>query len=100
MKVTYNVAFNYKLYDGVLFNLETTLYIFNNLARFVSEIKPSIDCVYMGLYIEEIIGFKTAVVILDMPKGKEQILFIKAAYILGFYTSLIYTRKLNKKEVY
>ena len=35
-----------------------------------------------------------------MPKGKEQILLIGAAYILSIYTSLVYTQKLNKKEVY
>ena len=39
-------------------------------------------------------------VILDMLKGKEQILLIGAVYVLGFYTSLICTQKLNKKEVY
>ena len=39
-------------------------------------------------------------VILNTPKGKEQILLIGAAYIPGFHTNLVYTQKLNKKEVY
>src|SRR5436853_1907111 len=98
MKVTYNIASNYMLYDSVLLNLGTTLYIFNDLARFISEIKPSIDRVYIGLYTEEIISFRIAVVIIDTPKGKEQILLIGAAYILGFHTNLVYIQKLNKKE--
>ena len=91
MKATYNVASNYKLYDSVIFNLGTTLHIFNDWVRFISKIKPFIECVYAGLYIEQIISFKTAVVILNTPKGKEQILLIGAAYILGFYTSLVCT---------
>ena len=100
MKATYNIAFNYILYNSVLLDLGTTLYIFNNLARFVSEIKPSTDRVYIGLYTEEIIGFRTATVIINTPEGKEQILLTGAAYVLGFYTNLVYTQKLNKKEVY
>ena len=71
MKATYNVASNYKLYDSVLLNLGTTLYIFNNWVRFVSKIEPFTERVYAGLYTEQIISFKTAVVILDTPKGKE-----------------------------
>ena len=91
MKATYNIASNYKLHNSVLLNLRTTLYIFNNRVRFISKIEPSIDCVYVGLHTEQIIGFRTAVVILNTPKGKEQILLIEAAYILGFYTSLVCT---------
>ena len=68
--------------------------------KFVSEIELSTDYVYIGLYIEKIVGFRTAVVIIDMPKGKEQILFLRAVYILGFHTNLVCTRKLNNKEVY
>jgi len=68
--------------------------------RFISKIKPFTDRVYIGLYIEEIIGFGTAMVTINMPEGKEQILFIGAAYIPGFHTNLICTRKLNDKEVY
>ena len=59
------------LYNSVLFNSGTTLYVFNNLVRFISKIKPSIDYIYIGLYMEEIVGFGTAVVIIDTPKGKE-----------------------------
>jgi len=68
--------------------------------RFINEIEPSTDCVYVGLYMEEIVSFRTAVVIINTPEGKEQILLIGAAYILGLYTNLVYTRKLNDKEVY
>ena len=100
MKATYNVASDYELYNSVLLNLGTTLYIFNNQARFISKIEPFTDCVYMGLHTEQIIGFRIAAVIFDTPKGKEQILLTGAAYILGFYTSLVYTQKLNEKEVY
>ena len=71
MEVTYNVVSNYKLYNSVLFNLGTTLYIFNDWARFVSEIEPSTECVYVGLYMEQIVGFRTAIVILNTLKGKE-----------------------------
>ena len=39
-------------------------------------------------------------VTIDTPKGKEQILLTGAAYIPGFHTNLIYTQKLNNKEVY
>ena len=59
--------------------------------RFINKIKPSIDCIYIGLYTEEIIGFRTAMIIIDTPKGKEQILLIGAAYILGFHTNLVCT---------
>ena len=44
----------------------------------------------MGLYTEEIVGFRIATVTINTPKGKEQILLIGAAYILGFYTNLVY----------
>ena len=100
MKAIYNVASDYKLYNSVLLNLGTALYIFNDRARFISEIEPSTDCIYTGLYTKQIIGFKTAIITLNIPKGKEQILLIGAAYILGFHTSLVCTQKLNEKEVY
>ena len=54
----------------------------------------------MGLYMEEIVGFRIAIVTINTLKGKEQILLIGVAYILGFHTNLVYTRKLNNKEVY
>ena len=50
--------------------------------------------------MEEIIGFGTAMVTINMPEGKEQILFIGAAYVLGFHTNLVCIQKLNDKEVY
>ena len=65
------VAFDYKLYNSVLFDLKTTLYVFNNLVNFISKIEPFTDCIFVGLYIKKIIGFKIAVVILDIPKGKK-----------------------------
>ena len=98
--MTYNIVSNYKLYNSVFFDSKTTLYIFNNLARFISEIEPSTDYIYIGSHIEEIIGFKIAAVTLNTPKGKEQILLTRTAYILGFHASLVCAQKLNKKEVY
>ena len=100
MKATYNVAFDYELWDSVLLDLGTTLYVFNDLVRFISEIEPSIDCVYVGSHTEEIVGFGTAVVTIDTPEGKEQIRLIEAAYIPNFYTNLVCLQKLNDKGIY
>ena len=50
--------------------------------------------------MEEIIGYSTAVVTIDYPKGKRQIRLLEAAFIPGFYTSLVSLKKLNKKGVY
>ena len=41
--------------------------------RFISDIKPVTDWIYMGLHMEEIVGYSTAIVIIDHPKGKRQI---------------------------
>ena len=49
------------------------MHIINNWARFISNIKPATDWIYVGLYTEEIIGYGTAVVIINHPKGKRQI---------------------------
>jgi hypothetical protein len=68
--------------------------------RFISEIKPVLEYIYTGLYINEIIGYKTAIVIIDIPKGKEQVELIRVVYILGFYISLICLQKLNNKGVF
>jgi len=57
----------------VILNLGTSLYIFNDRARFISNIKPILERVYIGLYIEEIIGYSIAVVIINNLKGKRQI---------------------------
>ena len=73
----FNIVFNfkivsdYKLYNNILFNLKIITYIFNNWVRFVSEIKLILDYIYIGSYIEEIIGFSIAIVIINRPKGKE-----------------------------
>jgi len=67
----YKVTSNYKLRDNILFNLKTTIYIFNNRVRFISKIKSILDYIYISLYIEEIIGFGIAIVIINRPKGKE-----------------------------
>jgi hypothetical protein len=47
------------------------LYIFNNQARFINNIKPILEYIYTGLYIEEIIGYRIAVVIINYPKSKK-----------------------------
>jgi len=92
----FNVAFDYKepsdykLCNSVFFNLGTTIYIFNDRVRFVSQIKPILDCIYIGLYIEEIVGFGIAIVIINNPKGKKKILLTGAAYVLSFYINLVY----------
>ena len=52
----------------------------------------------MGLHTKEIIGYGTAVVIIDHLKNKRQIQLLKAAFIPGFYTNLISLEKLNEKR--
>jgi len=54
----------------VILNLKTSLYIFNNRARFISDIKPIIEYVYIGSHIEEIIGYSIAIVTINNLKGK------------------------------
>ena len=54
----------------------------------------------MGLHTEEIVGYGTAVVMIDYPEGKRQIELLEAAYILGFYTNLVCLKKLNNKNVF
>ena len=97
---TFNLASKYKLRDNVLLNSGTNLYIFNNQARFISEIKPTLDQLYTGLHTEEIIGYGTAAVTISHLDGKKQILLIGAAYILNFYTNLVCIYKLNNKDIY
>ena len=83
-------SFGFILYRGLRPpTLGFTIYIINNWARFISEIKPVLEYIYIGLYIDKIIGYKTVMVIINTPKGKEQIQFLKVVYILGFYTSLV-----------
>jgi len=66
----YNTASNYKLYDSVILKLETSLYILNNRTRFISNIKPILERVYIGSHIEEIVGHSIAIVMINYPKGK------------------------------
>ena len=68
--------------------------------RFISDIKPATGQIYMGLHTEEIVGYSTAVVTIDHPKGKRQIQFLETAFILDFYTNLMSLKKLNKKGIY
>jgi len=37
---------------------------------------------------------------INNPKGKKKILLTGAAYVLSFYTNLVYIWKLNNKGVY
>ena len=50
--------------------------------------------------MENIKGFGTAKVIVITPSGKQKIYLINAAYILEFYTNLVYNHRLNKKGVF
>jgi len=54
----------------------------------------------MGSHIKEIKGYSTAIVTINYLKGKRQIQLLGAAFILGFYTNLVYLQKLNNKGVY
>ena len=96
----YNTASNYELRDSVLLASGTTVHIFNDRARFVSDIEPTSDRIYVGSHMEEIAGFGTAAVTIDDPKGKKQILLTGAAYMPGFDTNLVCIQKLNDKGVY
>jgi hypothetical protein len=50
--------------------------------------------------MEEIVGYSTAIVIIDYPKGKKQIKVLGVAFIPGFYINLVCLQKLNNKGVY
>jgi hypothetical protein len=50
--------------------------------------------------MEEVIGYSTAVVIIDHFKDKKKIKLLGAAFILGFYINLVCLQKLNNKGVY
>ena len=54
----------------------------------------------MNLYTEEIVGYSIVIIIINYPKSKRQIEFLKVAYILGFYTNLVCLKKLNNKGVF
>ena len=91
---------NYELRDSVILGLGTTIHVFNDRARFVSDIEPTSDRIYVGSHTEEIVGFGTAAVTIDHSKGKKQILLTGAAYVPGFHTNLVCIQKLNDKGVY
>jgi len=85
----YKEPSDYKLHNNILLDLGTIIYIFNNQVRFISQIEPTLDHIYVGLYIEEIVGFSIATVTINNPKGKKKILLTRAAYVLSFYTNLV-----------
>jgi len=89
-----NIASNYKLYNSVILNLETSLYVFNNRARFISNIKPILKRVYIGLYIEEIVGYSIAIVTINNLKGKCIIIapVVPTACLRVWYTNHAFTR--------
>jgi len=86
----FSIVFNYKFRNNILFNLRTIIYIFNDQARFISEIKSILDRIYINLYTKKIVSFSIAIIIINNFKGKKKILFTGAAYIPSFYTNLIY----------
>jgi len=96
----YNTASNYELRDSVILDSGTSLHVFNDRARFISDIEPTSERVYMGSHIEEVVGYGTAAVTIDHPKGKRQIQLSGAAFIPGFHTNLVCLNKLNDKGVY
>ena len=69
----YNTTSNYHLYNSVILDPGSNIYIFNNQARFISNIKPASEYIYTGTHIENIIGYGTAAVTIDYPDGKKQI---------------------------
>ena len=61
------------LRDSIILNSETNIYVFNNRARFISNIKPTLDHIYIGSHTEEIVGFSIAKVTINYLKGKKKI---------------------------
>jgi hypothetical protein len=55
----------------VILNPGFTIYIINNQAKFISEIKLALEYIYIGLYIDKIIGYRIAIVTINTPKGKK-----------------------------
>jgi hypothetical protein len=85
----YNTTSNYKLRNSFILNSGTTIHVVNNQARFISDIKPTLDRLYAGLNIEEIVGYSTAIVIINRLIGKTQMQLLRAAYVPSFYTNLV-----------
>ena len=50
--------------------------------------------------MDNIEGFGIAKVTVITLLGKQKIYLIKAAYVLGFYTNLVYNQRLNKKGIF
>ena len=68
----------------------TTLYVINDRARFIGDIRLASNQLYIESGIENIEGFRTAKVTVITPLGKKKIYLNKAIYILGFYINLVY----------
>ena len=58
------------------------------------------DYFYTGLNTKEIVGYSTAIVIIDHREGKKQIQLLGVAYVPSFYMNLVCLQKFNNKGVY
>ena len=67
---TYSTTSDYELRDSVILDQGSTIHVINDRARFISDIEPASDHIYTGSHTEEIVGYGTAVVTIDHPKGK------------------------------
>ena len=97
---TYSTTSDYELRDSVILDQGSTIHVINDRARFISDIEPASDHIYTGSHTEEIVGYGTAVVTIDHPKGKRQIELLEAAFIPGFHTNLVCLKKLNNNGVF
>src|SRR6266576_3248663 len=96
----YNASSDYHLRDSVILDPGSNVHVFNDRARFISDIEPASEYIYTGTRTEKIVGYGTAAVTIDHPDGKKQIRLSQVAYIPGFHTNLVCLQKLNKKGVY
>ena len=96
----YNISSDYHLRDSVILDPGSNVHVFNDRARFISDIEPVSEYIYTGTRTEKIVGYGTAAVTIDHPDGKKQIRLSQAAYIPGFHTNLVCLQKLNEKGVY
>ena len=85
----YNASSDYHLRDSVILDPGSNVHVFNDRARFISDIKLVLEYIYTGIYTENIIGYGIATVTIDYPDGKKQIRLLQAAYIPGFHTNLV-----------
>ena len=67
----YNISSNYYLYNSVILDPGSNIHVFNNWTRFISNIEPASEYIYIGTYMEKIVGYSTAVVMIDYPDGKK-----------------------------